>query len=264
MIAFFCILGWLFFVIFAGIGIIGLPYKLIQYPLSDMVICSGFINRPTYMPKERFNEEKKEIGVRIQALIAQGESISQMMEVSLMFVYDVQNSKNGNFGWKEKRRLRKEAKKATEEYRQECKELDEDYLKLRAEHLNYKENNPLLPIAKLILGILSIIASILWLLQLAFYVFPKQFLGYGLFPFLNSLFSKLNQYFPIIASVLVFLNSHYHIQLLVFALYFMFCTINGAFSFGLRMFFLNVHEMEPHDTLITSLVFNGGYVCGKE
>lgn len=30
MIAFFCILGWLFFAIFAGIGIIGLPYKLIQ------------------------------------------------------------------------------------------------------------------------------------------------------------------------------------------------------------------------------------------
>lgn len=29
MIAFFCIIGWLFFVIFAGIGIIGLPYKLI-------------------------------------------------------------------------------------------------------------------------------------------------------------------------------------------------------------------------------------------
>ena len=28
-IAFFCIIGWLFFVIFAGIGIIGLPYKLI-------------------------------------------------------------------------------------------------------------------------------------------------------------------------------------------------------------------------------------------
>ena len=39
----------------------------------------------------------------------------------------------------------------------------------------------------------------------------------------------------------------------------MFCTINGAFSFGLRMFLMNVHEMEPHDTLITSLVFNGGY-----
>lgn len=25
------------------------------------------------------------------------------------------------------------------------------------------------------------------------------------------------------------------------------------------MFMMNVHEMEPHDTLITSLVFNGGY-----
>ena len=48
---------------------------------------------------------------------------------------------------------------------------------------------------------------------------------------------------------------------MVFALYFMFCTINGAFSFGLRMFLMNVHEMEPHDTLITSLVFNGGYGC---
>lgn len=39
----------------------------------------------------------------------------------------------------------------------------------------------------------------------------------------------------------------------------MFCTINGGFSFGLRMFLMNVHEMEPHDTLITSLVFNGGF-----
>ena len=45
--------------------------------------ASGFINRPTYMPKERFDEEKKGIAVRIQQLIAQGESITQMMEVSL-------------------------------------------------------------------------------------------------------------------------------------------------------------------------------------
>lgn len=33
------------------------------------------------MPKERFNEEKQKIGVRIQALIAQGESITKMMDV---------------------------------------------------------------------------------------------------------------------------------------------------------------------------------------
>ena len=41
---------------------------------------SGFINRPTYMPKEKFNEEKRKIAVRIQNLIAQGESITQMMD----------------------------------------------------------------------------------------------------------------------------------------------------------------------------------------
>lgn len=35
------------------------------------------------MPKERFNEEKQKIGTRIQALIAQGESITQMMDVGL-------------------------------------------------------------------------------------------------------------------------------------------------------------------------------------
>lgn len=33
------------------------------------------------MPKERFNEEKQKIGVRIQALIAQGESITKIMDV---------------------------------------------------------------------------------------------------------------------------------------------------------------------------------------
>ena len=114
-----------------------------------------------------------------------------------------QNSKNGNFGWKEKRRLRKEAKKATEEYRKTCKELDEDYLKLRAEHLNYKENNPLIPFAKLILGILSIIASIVWLLQLGLYVFPIQFTGKSYAPFMNTMFIKLNRFFPMIASALV-------------------------------------------------------------
>ena len=81
--------------------------------------------------------------------------------------------------------------------------LDEDYLRLRAEHLNYRENNPLLPVAKLILGILSIIISILWLLQLIFYVFPLQFAGQSLYPFLNSLFSSVNELFPIFASALV-------------------------------------------------------------
>ena len=30
MLALFCVVGWLFFVVFAGIGVIGLPYKLIQ------------------------------------------------------------------------------------------------------------------------------------------------------------------------------------------------------------------------------------------
>ena len=29
LIALFCVLGWLFFVVFAGVGVIGLPYKLI-------------------------------------------------------------------------------------------------------------------------------------------------------------------------------------------------------------------------------------------
>ena len=33
------------------------------------------------MPKEKFNEEKKEIAIRIQALIAEGESITKMMDV---------------------------------------------------------------------------------------------------------------------------------------------------------------------------------------
>lgn len=99
--------------------------------------------------------------------------------------------------------MKKEAKKATDEYRKEFKELDEEYLRLRAEHMNYKENNPLIPFFKLILGILSIIATILWLLQLALYVFPIQFTGKSLYPFLNTLFISLNEFFPILASALV-------------------------------------------------------------
>lgn len=69
--------------------------------------------------------------------------------------------------------------------------------------MNYKENNPLLPVAKLILGILSIIASLLWLVQLALYVFPIQFMGRAITPFLNSMFISLNDYLPMLASILV-------------------------------------------------------------
>ncbi|KAK8827382.1 hypothetical protein WA538_003345 [Blastocystis sp. DL] len=228
MLTLFCVVGWLFFVVFAGIGVIGLPYKLIH----------GFLNRPTYMPKDRFDQEKKILGQRIQALIAQGESITRMME----------SAKTIDVGWREKRRLKKESKKAAEEYRNACKELDTDYLTLRAQHLNYKDNNPLLPVFSLLLGILAVIASLLWLLQLALYVFPRQLAGYAVAPFLNSLFSRLARLFPILAAAL----------LLALALYFMFCTTQGAFSFGLKLLLLDVHPMEPHDTLITSLVFNGG------
>ena len=38
------------------------------------------------MPKEKFNEEKRKIAVRIQNLIAQGESITQMMDVSAFYI----------------------------------------------------------------------------------------------------------------------------------------------------------------------------------
>lgn len=162
---------------------------------------SGFLNRPTYMPKDRFDQEKKILGQRIQALIAQGESITRMMEVPPFPRFHLERQ-NRRRRLAEKRRL-KESKKAAEEYRNACKELDTDYLTLRAQHLNYKDNNPLLPVFSLLLGILAVIASLLWLLQLALYVFPRQLAGYAVAPFLNSLFSRLARLFPILAAALV-------------------------------------------------------------
>ena len=44
---------------------------------------------------------------------------------------------------------------------------------------------------------------VLWLVQLALYVFPIQFTGRAITPFLNSMFISLNDYLPMLASILV-------------------------------------------------------------
>lgn len=64
------------------------------------------------MPKERFNEEKKGIAVRIQELIAQGESIMQMMEVWAVQGLDRRARRTARWdgrksaGWRRRRRRR--------------------------------------------------------------------------------------------------------------------------------------------------------------
>lgn len=107
-----------------------------------------------------------------------------------------------------------------------------------------KNYNPLLPFLYLIMGIFSIILSILWIIQTILYVLPNP----PLHPFLNQYFLFFEEDFPFpLISVVSFG---------VMVSYLMISAIKGCFKFGLRFFCCKLHPMQVNKTYMSSFLFN--------
>ena len=102
--------------------------------------------------------------------------------------------------------------------------------------------NPFVPYFKLFFGIISIILSVVWILQIIIYMLFNP----PLYGFLNNYFSWFDQWFPLFGTISV----------AIFALYLLLAVAKGNTKFGTRFFLIKVHPMEAGKTMLNSLIFN--------
>lgn len=237
-IAMMSFIGWFFFSIFGGIGMAALPLDLIL----------TFKNRPRHMDAVEMADTQNGIRERVNELVDIGEMI-KIEEEELNADAETVGAKGflGMFkskaGYKKlTRKERKERKQTLKEFKQAVYILEKDIEDFKACTTSYNEYNPLIPFASLFFGLLSIIISIFWVLQIVLYVLPLKFAH----PLLNSYFRWFDNWFPMFGVLSV----------AIFSFYLLTCALKGCFKFGLRFLFFAFHPMEPNKTYMSSFLFN--------
>ena len=107
-----------------------------------------------------------------------------------------------------------------------------------------KGGNPIWPWCCLILGILSIIISLLWIIHIIIFYLAD------VYPFLNKFFTILDDAFPY-AAVLFF-------GLFTFYLYL--CVLSGVTTIGVNFLCFRLHPMVREGTPLTSILFNADII----
>ena len=121
--------------------------------------------------------------------------------------------------------------------------LEKDWQKVQ---VAYKERggNPLKHFGFLLLGVISAILSLCWLIHIVLYIFIRQ-------PAPASQF--LNEYFMLLDNALPLLGTATYA---IFAFYLLFCVLKGNLKFGLRFFLIPIHPMRVGNTMMNSFLFN--------
>jgi LMBR1 domain-containing protein 1 len=147
-------------------------------------------------------------------------------------------------------RKEREINKLYRQFKQEVVLLENDFEDLQYCHENWKNYNPLVPYCKLILGILSTLLSLLWILHIILYVLARDPYPNGepVSYFLNAMFSWASKdiEFGLLGVVLVG----------IFCVYLLFCTLSGQERLGLKFLIAEIHPLKIGATYMSSLLFN--------
>lgn len=222
-------IGWFFFAIFGGIGIAALPLDLIM----------AFIRRPKFMDPTELAEAQLSIRERVNDLVGVGELMKLEQDEAA-----AGKGKGGLFGGLSKEG--RDRKKTLAEFKKAVYLLEEDVEEFQDCSANYKNHNPLIPIGSLIMGIFSILLSLLWIIHIIIYIFPDEPLS----PFLNLYFRWFDNWFSLFGTLSV----------AIFTLYLLLCAVKGCFKFGMRLGFFTLHPMKVNKTYMSSFMFNMGLI----
>jgi len=226
-------LGWFLFSIFGGIGMMAMPLDLLLV----------FKNRPRHMDAVEFAESQKSLRDRVNELVDIGELIKVERDT---------NPDMGNVGGfrnymnAEKRKEARNERQALLEFKQAVYLLEQDVDDFKACTQDYNDYNPLKPYISLFFGICSIVLSLVWLIHIVVYIFPKN----PWTPFLNSYFSWFDKWFSLFGVLSV----------AIFTIYLLFAAVAGCFKFGLRVACIQLHPMILGKTYMSSFLFNTGLV----
>jgi len=218
VMAFLAFWGWWFFALFAGVGLIALPLDLIN----------AYRTRPTPMSTTQYFEEKRKLGERTAMLIKVGEKLQE------------EEKKPGK-----SRKEKSENEKLLRKFESHYYFIKKDYAILYTAH-KLKGGNPLVPIAKLVMGILGLGMSACWIIHISIFVLPAK--PYN--PFLNTMFIALGNVaggaFPLFGVV----------AFACFAYYLIWCVVKGNFKLGVRFLFWKIYPMEFGNTLMNAFLAN--------
>jgi len=221
-------LGWFLFAIFGGIGLAALPLDLML----------AFVNRPKHLDAVEFAEVKVHIQQKVNELVEIGELLKiekdQKIAAGTVVKYSLFQ--------KNLRKEYKEDQASMKEFKAAVFLLEQDVNDFNAISANYEKYNPLKPYLSLLFGIVSVVLTLLWILQICLCVLPSP----SVTPFLNDYFEWFDGWFPLFGVLSV----------AIFTVYLLFCAIKGCFKFGLRFMFIDLHPMRPGRTYMSSFMFN--------
>ncbi len=227
LLALLAFIGWWFFFLFAGVGLIALPFDLIN----------EFRTRPQPMTKIKFMSECDEIARKTDEAISVARSLRDGDAVA---------ASAGDRSSRQTKQMRTKILAIEQNYY--FLRRDFDMLKISRD---YSQSNPLWYILKLVLGILGLVISIMWFLHMAIFILPGR--GYAVDPFLNKIFIELSSIpgFPLFG-ILAFT---------IFVFYLQWCVVKGNFKLGIRFLVFKMYPMEVGNTYMSAFLANIWVLC---
>lgn len=191
---------------------------LITLPFN---LIQSFVNRPKPITLEQYSKMTRSLNRWSEELLETGDTLRKMV---------LANGRN-----------HKSVRQPLIKYEYQVDALEKAYSKVQ---ICYKlaGGNPVWYWVKLFLGIIGIIISIIWIIHIIIY-FLTHF-----HPFLNAFLDILDRGFPYAA--IIFFG--------IFVYYLYWCVLDGTASVGINLLIIRLHDMEKHNTPMTSILFNSG------
>ena len=222
-IALLSFISYLLFMLFGGVGIFAFPLDLIY----------SFCTRPIRIKPAKLEEMKKEIVVTAADLKDLGMQLKKLEELG--------HHKKNIFS-KDRRHyndLLKQLKVGVSVVDDQFQIINFQEMANQTSALGY--------LMQLIAGIFCMILTLLWILQIVFYIIIR-FDDKPLFTFLNV---------PLVALADANLSFLSIVIYIIMTFYLLIVTVKGNFKFGLRIMILGaIHPMKKDKTYMNSILFN--------
>lgn len=213
------LVGWFLFCVFAGVGLIALPFDWIN----------EFRTRPKKLSASEYKEKKENIAGEAQRLKNAGKILKDD-EIRYL-------SKSVD------RKTKQQHKKDIATFETATYVLKDEWRLIK---ISYEKNggNSCNYFAKLFGGCLGIVISLMWILQICLFILPEK----PVTPFLNDLFTDLTFDGFSLFGVIAFGFQSFWLFL---------CVIKGAFRCGLRIpLIMRIYPMEVGGTLMNAFLVN--------
>ncbi len=208
--------GWFLFAMFTGAGLAGIPCDLI----------GRYIYRPKPIDDNELTVRRADLQVRIQDILHMSLELKKTRAITSgvtrtvnAMADRVQINKLYNMMY----------------------EVQDELAHLESCKNSKKKFNPLVPFFQLFLGLVSLVLSVTWVLQMIVYRLAFDA------PFLNTYLHGFDNWFPMFG----------FLTYAIYCIYLLLCLVNGCFRVGLRLLCCcQIQSMVVGKTEITSFMFN--------